>query len=280
MEHYLDGERMILEVAKYPCLYDISCNDFINHDFKRNAWIAVTKSLIGEKWDQMDEITRSTVGKEVQNRWKNLKDSFLRSLRNELGKSGNAQNTKKPYLYHKKMSFLEAVYGQRETLGNMNADEGVVNTEASEAPAERADEPVIVASSRMPKKRQTDPLEKEVLRNMNADEGVVNTEASEAPAERADEPVIVASSRMPKKRQTDPFEKEVLKVTQANMVQQDADEMFLLSQLPYIKTMRKNDKLQFQIQFLQLIQAYSNTYESTAVQYPAPCPLRPRQWHH
>ncbi|GBM42990.1 hypothetical protein AVEN_45308-1, partial [Araneus ventricosus] len=121
--------------------------------------------------------------------------------------------------------------------------------------------------------------------SINSDEGVVSTEASEAPEARADEPAVVASSWMPKKRKTDSFEEEVLQVPQANMGQQDADGMFLLSQLPYIKKMNKMDKLQFQIQFLQLIQMYSNTYESTAVQNPPPIncylrPYRPRQRHH
>ncbi|GBM25172.1 hypothetical protein AVEN_96723-1 [Araneus ventricosus] len=76
-------------------------------------------------------------------------------------------------------------------------------------------------------------------------------------------------SQMPKRRKSDPFEKEVLKVLQAN-VGQGADEMFLLSQLPYIKIWEKTDKLQFQIQFLQLIQQYSNVWESTDVPAPSP----------
>ncbi|GBM50575.1 hypothetical protein AVEN_190005-1, partial [Araneus ventricosus] len=72
------------------------------------------------------------------------------------------------------------------------------------------------------------------LENMNEDEDVVNNDASKAA--RTDEPAIapVPSSRMPKRRKSDPFERDVLKILQAN-VGQDADEMFLLSQIPYIK---------------------------------------------
>ncbi|GBN88286.1 hypothetical protein AVEN_74438-1 [Araneus ventricosus] len=52
---------MILEVEKYPYLYDSRLNDYKNRELKKDAWMAVTKNVIGEKWDQMDEETRSKV---------------------------------------------------------------------------------------------------------------------------------------------------------------------------------------------------------------------------
>ncbi|GBM02811.1 hypothetical protein AVEN_51996-1 [Araneus ventricosus] len=63
MEYCLDSELMILEVEKYPYLYDLRHNDFKNRELKKDAWMAVTKNVIEEKWDQMDEKTRSNVGK-------------------------------------------------------------------------------------------------------------------------------------------------------------------------------------------------------------------------
>ncbi|GBL75501.1 hypothetical protein AVEN_22305-1, partial [Araneus ventricosus] len=61
MEYCLDSEHMIFEVEKYPYLYDSRHNDFKNRELKKDAWMAVTKNVIGEKWDQMDEKTRSNV---------------------------------------------------------------------------------------------------------------------------------------------------------------------------------------------------------------------------
>ncbi|GBM15999.1 hypothetical protein AVEN_108594-1 [Araneus ventricosus] len=61
MEYCLDSELMILEVEKYPYLYDSRHNDFKNHELKKDAWMAVTKNVIGEKWNQMDEKTRSNL---------------------------------------------------------------------------------------------------------------------------------------------------------------------------------------------------------------------------
>ncbi|GBN01342.1 hypothetical protein AVEN_40086-1, partial [Araneus ventricosus] len=61
MEYCLDSELMILEVEKYPYLYDSRHNDFKNRELKKDAWMAVTKNVIGEKWDQMVEKTRFNV---------------------------------------------------------------------------------------------------------------------------------------------------------------------------------------------------------------------------
>ncbi|CAL1295340.1 unnamed protein product [Larinioides sclopetarius] len=228
MKHHLDNERLINEVQKYPNLFDKRCSNFHSRELKKIAWMAVCKNVIGEKWDHMDETTRYKVGKEIQYRWKNLKDCFMRYLR-----SSDTRKGKNPYLYHKQMNFLVPVYGQSKTTGSMNGDDSIHNSEASTA--------------------------------------------------KADETSIVLSSCMPTKRKMDSVEKEVLEVPQANMEQKDDDEMFLLSQLSKIKKMNKHNKLQFQMQFLQLVHAYSNTYESTAMRIPFPVnsgtrPYVPRQW--
>lgn len=62
MEHYLDSELIILEIEKYPYLNDKRHSDFKNRELKRDAWMAVTKNVLGEKWDKMDEKRKSNVG--------------------------------------------------------------------------------------------------------------------------------------------------------------------------------------------------------------------------
>ena len=59
----LDSELIILEVQKYPCIYDTRNIDFKNREQKRDAWMAITKNVVGEKWDEMDENRKSDVGK-------------------------------------------------------------------------------------------------------------------------------------------------------------------------------------------------------------------------
>ncbi|CAL1292331.1 unnamed protein product [Larinioides sclopetarius] len=198
--------------------------------------------------------------KEVQGKWKNLKDRFLKSVK-EGGTGSDGRRTKRPYIYHKQMQFLLTVYGRRENSEDMNEDKSMDVNDASEAPTLNADEPAIVAGPFLRKllNRKSNPSERDDLKI-----------ASEAPIARVNEPAIVAgpSSRNLKRRKPDPFERDDLKIHQTNE-RQDADEMFLLSQLPHIKKMKTNNKLEFQVKFLQLIQQYSNECESAYVPTPS-----------
>lgn len=71
----------------------------------------------------------------------------------------------------------------------------------------------------------------------------------------------LASSRPSNKRKSDPFERDIINILKSNVQQtpncQDTDEMFLLSQIPFIRKLKPSDKLDFQIRFMQLLQSYS-----------------------
>lgn len=61
MEH-LDSELIIVEVQKYPCLYDIKNEEFKNRDKKRDSWMAVT-AAVGDTWDEMTDENKASIGK-------------------------------------------------------------------------------------------------------------------------------------------------------------------------------------------------------------------------
>ncbi|GBN64030.1 hypothetical protein AVEN_159132-1, partial [Araneus ventricosus] len=79
------------------------------------------------------------------------------------------EQTKRSYIQHKQMTFLQAIHIQGETLGNMNED--VVNNDASEAA--RTDESAIAPgpSLRMPKMRKSKPSKREALKVLQANVG-------------------------------------------------------------------------------------------------------------
>nr|CAD7259744.1 unnamed protein product [Timema shepardi] len=61
-------------------------------------------------------------GKEIQKRCKNLRDSYSRCLKEKEkeNKSGSASSSKKPYVFHKQMAFLQVALEFRPSSGNMN----------------------------------------------------------------------------------------------------------------------------------------------------------------
>ncbi|CAL1264097.1 unnamed protein product [Larinioides sclopetarius] len=54
------------------------------------------------------------LSKEVQKRWKNMKDNYVKAIKNEGGKS-DARKTKRPYIHQKHMIFLREIYGGRNS---------------------------------------------------------------------------------------------------------------------------------------------------------------------
>ncbi|XP_047120558.1 uncharacterized protein LOC124803418 [Schistocerca piceifrons] len=106
--------------------------------------------------------------------------------------------------------------------------------------------------------------------NMNVIENEDKTESVLAPETRSAENI---SRPKPKKRKQDTFEDEIVKVLKGHLEQPtrhvpDADEMFLMSQLLVIRKLKTEDRLDFQMKFLQLLRSYT-------IQTSSPSPSSP-----
>ncbi|KAF6212148.1 hypothetical protein GE061_012669, partial [Apolygus lucorum] len=98
----LNNERLIVEVQKYPCLYNIDHEEYRNKELKNLCWVIVAQRVLNnEKWDELSDLETKRISKEVQKRWKNLRDAYTRALRSQMERGGS-----KPYIYEKQMSFL------------------------------------------------------------------------------------------------------------------------------------------------------------------------------
>lgn len=82
--------NLVLTVKKYPALYDLSCNDYHNKVVRNKMWRAVAQ-----------EVNASAA--ECKEKWKNLRASFSRHLRNQ---STANSKSKKPYYMADYMDFL------------------------------------------------------------------------------------------------------------------------------------------------------------------------------
>lgn len=69
----------------------------------------------------------SVAGREIQKKWKALKDAYFRSLRTQTVKSGSGASKKRPYPFQQQMSFLQPVTVNRQTSGNMIVEEDDVS---------------------------------------------------------------------------------------------------------------------------------------------------------
>ncbi|XP_014287251.1 uncharacterized protein [Halyomorpha halys] len=65
--------RLIEEVCRWPILYNTSCKEYKNLEMKNHAWVEITTNLFGSY--------NPIIVEKVKNKWKNLRDTFVKSLR-------------------------------------------------------------------------------------------------------------------------------------------------------------------------------------------------------
>ncbi|GFU09466.1 uncharacterized protein NPIL_255161 [Nephila pilipes] len=148
----MDSELIILEVQKHPCLYDPKSAEYKNREVKKNAWKSVSKMVAGDKWAEMDNESKTDMSRDIQKRWKSMKDSYVKSKKTEeINWSGKRR---RPYVYHKLMSFLEFKDGTENMIVGHQTDSSDDEEEVSceEAPVP----PSVEQSSRLSRKRKQD----------------------------------------------------------------------------------------------------------------------------
>lgn len=61
---FIESQAVILEVKKYPCLYDPTDKNFRNRDARKEAWFAAATAIIGiENWDPLENGEKDAIGK-------------------------------------------------------------------------------------------------------------------------------------------------------------------------------------------------------------------------
>lgn len=106
--------NLVLTVKKYPALYDLSCNDYHNKVVRNKMWRAVAQEVnaSGKNFLKTNFCENSIVylnsdvffiAAECKEKWKNLRASFSRHLRNQ---NTTNSKSKKPYYMADYMDFL------------------------------------------------------------------------------------------------------------------------------------------------------------------------------
>ncbi|KAK8787437.1 hypothetical protein V5799_022788 [Amblyomma americanum] len=100
MSRGLFNEVLIIEVSKRPLLWDVKDNNFRNKSTKESLWEEVR--------DAIRAIDDTVTVEEIIARWKNLKDTYRREIKDEKDgkKSGSGATAKTAWPHLKQMEFL------------------------------------------------------------------------------------------------------------------------------------------------------------------------------
>uniref|UniRef100_A0A034W5S2 Transcription factor Adf-1 n=1 Tax=Bactrocera dorsalis TaxID=27457 RepID=A0A034W5S2_BACDO len=85
--------KLIKAVKRHPCLFDRSSTDFRNQYLKEEAWVAAAIS------------TGASV-EQCKQRWKSLRDRFVREVVSQQSKPESAAKEKNKWCYFELLSFL------------------------------------------------------------------------------------------------------------------------------------------------------------------------------
>ncbi|XP_005112792.1 uncharacterized protein LOC101858236 [Aplysia californica] len=145
-------ENIICAVESKPCLYNKADVDYNNRDVKANAWTEICETIV-PGWKGMSDLHRKLKGKEVQQRWTNLRHCFQRELREQKKTlPGPAAKRRRKYIYYDRLLFLLPTLEQRETTvsngqPDEDKDEIAEPTETTELPGDVAKEPLAPITS-------------------------------------------------------------------------------------------------------------------------------------
>ncbi|XP_050730795.1 uncharacterized protein LOC127005723 [Eriocheir sinensis] len=104
-------EQLILEVRKYPCLYNTALEGYRDMYWKDSCWEEIAKNL---GWESKD----------IKREWKKLRDCFRQALARRKA-NGLAAKNRKGWRYEKQMEFLIPFMSSKDTTIEDIQDDGV-----------------------------------------------------------------------------------------------------------------------------------------------------------
>ncbi|XP_076653158.1 uncharacterized protein LOC143359241 [Halictus rubicundus] len=138
METMFDNDKLIATVQNFPALWDKSDRDYADRGKKENAWRKVMIAIYGnENIHKWEKDKQNEIGRDLQKRWKNLRNSFARELAKRKHCKSGSGRTWKTYMYFEQMSFLMPSMSYAESNSSFSqmeedeieADESIEATE-------------------------------------------------------------------------------------------------------------------------------------------------------
>ncbi|XP_066137842.1 uncharacterized protein [Euwallacea fornicatus] len=103
---FYDSTRLISEVQKRPAIYDKNSIEYKDRTIRDRTWKAVCEAII-PNWSVQDEKNKSRTAREVQRKWKNIRDCFRKELNNDKKcEEGFGKRKRRKYIFYDHLLFL------------------------------------------------------------------------------------------------------------------------------------------------------------------------------
>ncbi|XP_042863829.1 uncharacterized protein LOC122248078 [Penaeus japonicus] len=155
MASYRDTEQLITEVQTRPILWDSTMEDYKDKNAKVEAWLNVCRA-IDEDFEEKGKTEQNYIGKEIQARWKSIRDSYIKDCKRFKSESKSGAAPSRRYLFSEHLSFLGKVIGSRAAANGLPSPQGAAATESAPPSASNGDP---TATAEPSEKRRKLPLD-------------------------------------------------------------------------------------------------------------------------
>lgn len=114
---YIEVNGLIAAVSHQPAIWDARDPSYMDRLKRSHAWERVCQEVT-EDWDDLHTKTKDRRLKDLQTRWRSLKDCYRRELQQQrkAEKSGGPALKRKTYLYFRQLHFLKPVLEARRQV--------------------------------------------------------------------------------------------------------------------------------------------------------------------
>ncbi|XP_054262521.1 uncharacterized protein LOC128986273 [Macrosteles quadrilineatus] len=284
----IDSEHLITEVKRRPVLWDQNHKYYNQRNAKLLAWQEVFANLIVD-WTDMSKYDRFGKGKDIQNRWTNIRDTYMREIKYEKKVQKGLALPKKKYKFSHLLGFLD----QSKQIKDKGSDQS--STDIEESPVKN--ESKVLNVNIVDLKNQTESLYADsdgknnqgrgsnngrakrfkpnndlssVQFNMQSDSSTMDSDSNNHTPIREETNRGRLNITSETSKNGEPSNQSVQEYYQINPeylspsveissgislpLEQDDDKMFVLSLLPYFKKLNEERKLAARIEMSTLLQ--------------------------
>ncbi|KAM5145430.1 uncharacterized protein ACMZJ9_012753 isoform 1-T2 [Mantella aurantiaca] len=240
---FIDIGQLIQLVQERPELYNPKTPSYADRYKKKKAWDEICAVVVPD-WELCSEKEKNIKAKEVQTRWRSLKDCFRRelTLQKKLERSGIPTNRRRKYIHYDGLLFLEPTMKLRDTFVTAPAAPDVGKDPFDFQQPIDLDQVAIGAALQPPL-----PLP---LRLPPA-QTVVRASALSAPKK---------NKKKAANKNENEWEKHLLSVMSSlrkkTEEKSDADEVFLKSLLPFVKKVPEERKIDMQLSLMHVVKKF------------------------
>ncbi|OCT75290.1 hypothetical protein XELAEV_18030468mg [Xenopus laevis] len=250
----INTKLLIHEVQQRPALFNKTFPDYGDKYKKKILWDEVCEVLIPD-WYELSKKEKAERTKEVQKRWRSLKDCFRRELaaQRKARKSGSSPSKRKIYIYFDDLVFLLPTMEAKPASGNIYTDDSDDESTSGQVAScdleELSQQSSINRAPKMPSGKHAKKLKN-------------------VPDSGADKETITIAESFKYVREKN-YESD-----------QDEDRLFLLSLVSEFKMIPQHRKTKAKIQILELLQGYAepHMYNGPTHQYLPHYPAHYQQY--